>query len=306
MRGNISRGKGMTRVSIILPTYNRANILEECVNSILAQSYLDWELIISDDASTDNASSIGKKLQKRDSRIHYYRNHTNQGLHKNRNIAISISKGDLIFFIEDDVVLESNCLEILVETFKELEVVREKIGAIAPSLLLVKESSNVPQRKIFDYIKDLRHRKIEKPCIIDQKTGFISKNFTPNFNKLQEVEDVHACSLYPKKIFEKMGGFEEDVYIGNYMYGETDFNFKIKNKGYKLYFQPKAIAYHKTAPTGGCRLPVLTYSYYSIRNHIIFIKRNFGLKSLYMIPCFLFYTFIVFMRYAFYQIMKRE
>ena len=50
-------------VSIILPTYNRAHIIEECIQGVVFQSYKEWELIILDDASEDNTKEIGEKYQ---------------------------------------------------------------------------------------------------------------------------------------------------------------------------------------------------------------------------------------------------
>jgi len=69
--------KRIAPVSVVLTTYNRASLLRETLESILKQSYGDFELIISDDCSTDNTESICREYSQRDPRIQYYRNENN-------------------------------------------------------------------------------------------------------------------------------------------------------------------------------------------------------------------------------------
>ena len=133
-------------VSVIIPSYNHELYIADAIESVLAQSYSDWELIISDDGSYDNTQIIAKEYEKKDSRVRYHRNAVCQGLPRNRNIAVSISQGDLIFFIEDDLILEPNCLEILVKTFEELEQ-RVPIGAIAPRLIHYRDHKDLFEKR---------------------------------------------------------------------------------------------------------------------------------------------------------------
>ena len=274
-------------VSILLPTYNRADFLPKCIDSVLAQSYSDWELIISDDFSIDDTLEISQKYTNKDSRIHYHRNSVRLGLPCNRNKAITMARGKLILFVEDDLILHPNCLEILVKTFKELKMKENKIGAIAPRLLIQNEDRFYKGPLAFNI------KKIKKKgdvCIFDEKTGMIFRNFSVNIQGILEVIDVHSCSLYRTEAILSVGGYEEKLYKGNYTCEEVDLNFRIRKKGNKLYFQPKAVVYHYKADVGGVRLssPYLT-NYYIVRNHIFFVCRNFGLKSLYMIPMYTLY-----------------
>lgn len=93
-------------VSIILPTYNRANYLERAIKSVLDQSFQEWELIVVDDASTDATFGILEKWQKKDGRIKMLRNEKNNylidGISKNLNNGISIAKGKYIARLDDD------------------------------------------------------------------------------------------------------------------------------------------------------------------------------------------------------------
>jgi GT2 family glycosyltransferase len=261
---------------------------------------MDWDLIVYDDCSGDDTWSVVRALQDNESRIRYFRNDARLGLHKTRNKAIAVADGDLLFFLEDDIILEPESLQILVDTYHALNGGACKIGAIAPSLVLVGKENVAFQRKIFDYIQDLRFgNNGQMACVTDHLTGLISKKFAPHFETVQEVDDVHACSLYPKSVFIEEGGFEERAYTGNYMYAEAEYNIKIRKKGYRLLFQPKAIAYHYTHPSGGCRMPFLPYAYYSVRNHTLYLGRNYGARALYMIPSFMVFMGMVSVIYLF-------
>ena len=89
-------------VSVILPTYNRAQLVLESIYSVLNQTYSDLELIIIDDQSKDNTDEVvGKYLS--DPRVSYYKNPSNLGLVGNFNRALELAGGDYIkFLLADD------------------------------------------------------------------------------------------------------------------------------------------------------------------------------------------------------------
>jgi glycosyltransferase involved in cell wall biosynthesis len=89
-------------VSIIMCTYNRANYLREAIESVLAQTYSDWELLILDDCSTDNTKDIVSEYQAKDPRIVYIKNDKNLGINKNRNKALELSTGKYIAVLDSD------------------------------------------------------------------------------------------------------------------------------------------------------------------------------------------------------------
>lgn len=96
----------MTKISIILPVYNADKYLHKAINSILSQTFTDWELIIINDGSTDNSYHIISSFS--DPRIRYYENETNQGLIKTLNRAVYLSRGEYIARMDaDDVCLSA-------------------------------------------------------------------------------------------------------------------------------------------------------------------------------------------------------
>jgi len=287
---------GMYKVSVILPTYNRGNIIDKSIKSVIAQTYAEWELIIADDCSSDNSPEVCSKLARKDGRIRYYRNQKNLGLPRNRNVAISHATGDLILFTEDDMVIGEKCIEILVETYKLLTKKGLKVGSICPALVNSYVDSS-KKRNLLNYAKqDNEEITSNSPCVIDEKTGLIYRNFSPEFKKLLLVEDCHSCSIYPHSLFDEFK-YEENAYKGTYTGEESDLHFRIRKNGYKLYFQPEAVMYHNVEEQGGCRQPLYKWGYYFMRNHTVFLARNYGKKSIIMVPNYLFFLFRMMFNY---------
>ncbi|MFZ3167693.1 MAG: glycosyltransferase family 2 protein [Candidatus Methanoperedens sp.] len=105
------------RVSIGLPVYNGENYLKDAINSIMAQTFTDFELIISDNASTDKTSEICQAYTEKDTRIHYYRAEKNLGAAWNFNRVFELSVGEYFKWVaHDDLVAPdylSKCIEVL-------------------------------------------------------------------------------------------------------------------------------------------------------------------------------------------------
>lgn len=87
-------------VSIIMPSYNTAQYIEESIQSVRMQTYTNWELIIVDDCSTDNTDEVVREIQ--DSRIKYMKNEKNSGAAESRNRALREAKGKWIAFLDSD------------------------------------------------------------------------------------------------------------------------------------------------------------------------------------------------------------
>ena len=101
-------------VSIILPVFNAERFLSQCLDSILRQTYQDWELIAVDDGSKDGSIEILKSYEKRDNRIHII-SKENEGVSIARNIALEHAHGDYIYFVDSDDIVMPEALMILVK-----------------------------------------------------------------------------------------------------------------------------------------------------------------------------------------------
>lgn len=108
-------------VSVIIPTYNRAHIIQQTIESLLTQTYDSWECILVDDGSDDNTIEIIKNYSTKDKRFFcFVRPEINKkGPSSCRNIGIQKAKGDYIIFLDSDDLLASFCLEERVNAFKK-------------------------------------------------------------------------------------------------------------------------------------------------------------------------------------------
>jgi glycosyltransferase involved in cell wall biosynthesis len=89
-------------ISIILPTYNGATYISRAIESVVAQSYTDWELLVISDGSTDTTADIVAEYLKKDSRIQYVKNDSNLGIQKSLNRGLHLAQGKYIARIDDD------------------------------------------------------------------------------------------------------------------------------------------------------------------------------------------------------------
>ncbi len=104
-------------VTIVTPSYNTGKWIGETIESVLRQTYTNWEMIIVDDCSTDNTDIVIKKYK--DKRIRYLKNETNSGAAASRNRAIREAKGEYIAFLDSDDIWTEEKLEKQLKFMKD-------------------------------------------------------------------------------------------------------------------------------------------------------------------------------------------
>lgn len=102
-------------VSIITPSYNSARFINECVSSVLEQTYTNWELIIVDDASDDNSRELISNIAETDNRIKFVFLTKNIGVAGARNIALEMSEGRYIAFLDSDDIWKKEKLTMQID-----------------------------------------------------------------------------------------------------------------------------------------------------------------------------------------------
>lgn len=105
-------------ISVIIPVYNREKVVAECINSVLAQSYRDFEIIIIDDGSTDQTVEICEKLSSSDNRIRLIKAE-HGGVSNARNIGLNESNGEFVFFLDSDDIIHPHLLSALIKGMEE-------------------------------------------------------------------------------------------------------------------------------------------------------------------------------------------
>ncbi|MEL6691095.1 MAG: glycosyltransferase family 2 protein, partial [Pseudomonadota bacterium] len=124
------------KVSIGLPVYNGENYLKEALHCLLAQTFTDFELIISDNASTDSTQSICEAYAEKDSRIRYFRQPENRGAGANYDFAFHQAKGTYFRWCTHDDLMSHDCLEASVA---HLDAHPEAVGALPKGVREVDE-----------------------------------------------------------------------------------------------------------------------------------------------------------------------
>ena len=135
-----------------LPVYNGGTLLQDSLDSLMAQTFEDFELIISDNASTDGTSELCQALAERDPRVRYHRNATNMGATRNHNRVVELSRGEYFRWASHDDLLEPTFLE---KTIAVLDADADQRFVLCFSLLdHIDEEGNViaggTQSPVFD------------------------------------------------------------------------------------------------------------------------------------------------------------
>lgn len=172
-------------VSVIMPAYNSAAFISESIQSVVAQSYVNWELLVIDDASIDSTKEIIQQFTKKDARIHLLANAVNKGTHHTRNKGIKAAQGDFIAFLDADDQWKPEKLK------KQLDLLtRENITACFSSYELISENGGELNKKI-QALPVLTYEKLLKANYVGNLTGIYSakalgKIYCPEISKRQD------------------------------------------------------------------------------------------------------------------------
>lgn len=199
----------MPLVSICIPTYNGEEFITEALDSVLAQTYPYIEVIISDDASTDNTVQIASSFQEKFSNYNFLLfQHERYGIAQNWNFCISHSQGKYIKFLFQDDLLEPECIAEMVSLAEE----DGEIGMVfcPRELILTKTAKHDPGcMDVYRYAKDVHKAWSElKPINVGYELLVSSNFFKPPLNKIGEPSNV----LLRKQVFDKVGLFDSELY----------------------------------------------------------------------------------------------
>ena len=251
----------MPKISIIIPTFNSADTILNCVHSILKSNISNFELIIVDDKSTDNTIKILNAI-KGNKKITILFHKKNRGAAVTRNDGARIARGEYLVYFDSDFVVDKNCIANLVRPMEKNKKIGMTQGAIIdPQTKSVESVGHF--LTIFGFPYDLNediYTKSKKPI---------------------RILGTRAVFSYRKKLFDIMGGYDED-YI---FHGEdTDISWRICLTGYQIYFIPDAKAYHYHVKAETKKIGHYAF-YEGAKNQISNIIKNAPLKYVwFMLP----------------------
>lgn len=194
-------------VSVVIPCYNQSQYLEEAVQSAVNQTYLNIEIIIVNDGSTDNTQEVAEELQKKYPDIIRVIKQKNQGLSQTRNNGISEALGEYILALDADDILDKKLVSHCMDT-----LIKNNVDIVYFDLQCFGAKDYIAYRKPFS------------------ENNILYENLPP------------AASLYKKKVWEKINGYKSNMDIGY-----EDWEFWINAYKYKFTFHylPETLFYYR-------------------------------------------------------------
>lgn len=256
-------------VSVIVVNWNGKAYVGECLKSLRSQTFLDFELIVVDNGSTDGSVEIVRSLFP-DCLI--IRNTRNYGFARGNNQGIEKAKGRYIALLNNDAEAESHWLEELVKVAEE----DQRIGMLASKIYLYGSG------KVIDNVGHLIYRDG-----LNRGRGRLEVD-QGQFDEIEEVLFPSGCAaLYRREMLEEVGLFDEDFFA----YGDdTDLGLKGRLAGWKCLYVPQAIVYHQYSQSSGSYSPLKAF--YVERNRVWIAVKYFPLPILLKSP---FYTLLRFL-----------
>lgn len=175
--------KNEALVSIVMPAYNCEKYVVEAINSILAQTYRNWELLVLDDGSKDNTLRIIKEFSQKDSRIKALPNGKNMGVSATRNRGIELASGEWIAFLDSDDMWKPEKLE------KQFEIVEKEAAEFlfTGSSYINEEGESF--KGIFEVPEKVTYKKLRNQNVISCSSVLVKKKYFKNIK--MEKDEMH-------------------------------------------------------------------------------------------------------------------
>ena len=180
-------------ISVVIPAYNAELFLYETLESVLSQTYENWECIIVNDGSMDNTESIAKKWCERDTRFRYFYKE-NSGVSDTRNLGIKEARGEYIAFLDADDILTPDSLEVRINVLIEqnVDLVATKLQHFTDKL--PKVSKNNARQDVLYYAKEgltqlMAFNKVTPSTVLCKKSVMEEVG---GFTWHKKAEDLHC------------------------------------------------------------------------------------------------------------------
>lgn len=195
------------KISICIPTYNGEKYLEEALESVQLQTFRDFEVIVSDDDSSDDTLKIVEKFKEKvDFQVHIF-HHKPDGIGANWNNSIRQANGEYIKFLFQDDVLMPNCLEKMLKAFEK----HKNLGLIASKRTFILNCETVDTKQ---EIWLMKYKNLQVQYADDNNDVFLNKSIFKRLdfkksplNKIGEPSVV----MFRKSIVGKVGWFDVDL-----------------------------------------------------------------------------------------------
>lgn len=190
-------------ISVLIPSYNHEKYVDACINSILAQTYREIEIVLIDDSSADKTYERilmrKEELEKRFRKVIIKRNPRNMGVSRTLNLALEEAKGEYIKLLASDDMLLPNALERMMDHIKK----RQELSLVFSNGILIDDN--------------------QMSYLLKEKNDLIYANppeFGPSlFERLYRGNCIAApCAMFRGEVFKQLGGFDESIAIEDWEY----------------------------------------------------------------------------------------
>ena len=247
-------------VSVITLNWNGTQLTCDLLRSIREQeSYGPLEVIVVDNDSNEDPTKAVKAAYPEAIVI---RNDKNLGFSGGNNAGIRAAKGEYLFLVNNDTEFTPGLIEGLLEIFEQ----HPDAGMVSPKFHYFFEKGTI------------EYAGYHAVNIFTGRNGMIGsrQKDTGQYDEVRTTSYAHGGGMMvSRKAIEKAGLLPDEFFL---YYEELDWSVRIRKQGFKIYYQPKSLIYHKESMTTGKASPLKTF--YLTRNRILFMRRNIALPGL--------------------------
>ncbi len=255
-----------SRATVVIPTLHADTTLAACLRSLETQTLTDFEVIVID----NSGRQLANKLEEAGRRARVIENATNAGFGASINQGIRASTAPFVIALNDDTVLDPQCLEKMLATAES----RYEIGMVAPQIRLAGEDRLDSAGMLISRDGSSKQRgHLEPPS---------------EYARQRQVLLAAGCAaLYRRDMLDEIGLFDEHFFL---YCEDTDLGLRARWKLWECVYQPEAVLHHHYSHSAGKASPLKAY--YVERNRLFTIVKNFPLRELALAP------FVSLARYA--------
>jgi glycosyltransferase involved in cell wall biosynthesis len=216
-------------VSIIIPTYNRAHLIGETLDSVVAQTYENWECIIVDDGSSDNTDEVIEEYTKKDTRFKYYHRPEEHlpGGNGARNYGFKMSQGEYVQWFDSDDLMVAEMIEKKTRMF----ISNLKLDAVSCGFKVFGEVIDSKEKNII-FVEDFIYESLRKKFVLNLETFMFSKDSLIGLKyseNLTRAQDLDFCFRFFKTKDKKVSQiYSSLILIRQHSYSITG-RFQYKN-----------------------------------------------------------------------------
>lgn len=263
--------KSRPLVSVVTLNWNLTDVTSDFLRSIKEHNtYPNLEIIIVDNGSRENPTEAFKAIIPD---AHVILTGKNLGFTGGNNVGIKAAKGDYLFIVNNDTEFTPGLIEGLVDTFEKYP----DAGMVSPKF------------HYFFHKGTIEYAGYKPVNVLTGRNGMIGcrEEDKGQYNEVKVTSYGHGGGMMvSRKVVEDVGPLPDEFFI---YYEELDWSEQVKRKGYKIYYQPKSLIYHKESMSTGKESPFKTF--YHTKNRILFMRRNVQWPSfLVFVSYFTFFT----------------